>query len=168
MAKKKSPPLVRSDLLRYASGFPLMIDAIDREMAIRRRWAAQYQFAVSLILQIPGGADYAYDRTLKAHFWRHIWAPDPRPAAAILALALEQLDAPALLRDLPRAGRLAAFPLPRDVRYRLRQQRRPQTLLTAIDCLDRLLIAPVHPQYARHRDGCVRRPLPAERYPRFA
>gem|GEM_PF-3090423 len=144
-----------------------MIAAVELDLLMRKRWAREYCRAVGVILRIPGGAQYEYDRSVRGRFWRHIWAPDPRPAAAIFAQSLEQLGAPSLLEELWRARGLADFPLPRDVRYRLRRGGAPQTLVTAIDCLDRLLVAPTLPEYCRHRKGCVRRPLPPERLPRF-
>lgn len=168
MPRKQRPPLVCNQLLRYSGGFPSMIAAVELDLSMRRRWAREYCRAVGIILQIPGGAAYQYDRNVRSRFWQQIWDSDPQPAAAILAQALDQLDSPSLLDELWRAPRLAEFRLPRDVRYRLRFGEAPQTLATAIDCLDRLLVAPTLPTYHRHRAGCVRRPLPPEKFPRFA
>lgn len=166
--KKQQSMPIRSDLLRYSGGFDSMIEAVELDLAMRRRWAREYCRAVGIILQIPGGALYEYDRRVGSRFSRWIWNTDPGPAAAILAQSLEQLGVPSVLDELWRARRLAEFPLPRDVRYRLRNGADTRTLVTAIDCLDRLLVAPVLPTYARHRDGCVRKPLAPRPFPRFA
>lgn len=167
MNRKKQTPLIRSDLLRYSGGFEKLIEIVPREVALRGRWARQYCRAAALALRLPGGGAYAYERSTPNRFRHVIWQPDPAFAATILAQAAGQLGAGDVLGDIWRAERLAGAALSRDVRYRLRHGTDAQTLAAAIDCLDRLLIAPVLPECGRFRDGCVRRPLAPERLPRF-
>jgi hypothetical protein len=165
--KQNKPRLQRDDRLYLSAGFDRLIAAVEQDFALRRRWKRQYCRGVSLVLKIPGGRDYAYDRRTSGKFVRYIWDRDPGPAAAILALTLTQLGRPGLIDKIPRARRLATHPLHRNVRYRIRRTARPQLVGVAIDCLDRLLIAPVLPGYRYHRDGCVLRPLPPKAFPRF-
>jgi hypothetical protein len=164
---KVRPPVRRDYRLYYSSGFARLSAAIEEDLALRRRWKRQYCRGVSLVLKIPGGRDYQYDRRTSGKFMRYIWDRDPGPAAAILALTLTQLGRPGLIDKIPRARKLSAHRLDRNLRYRIRRAERSQLVGVAIDCVDRLLVAPVLPECRFFRDGCVLRPLPPRAFPRF-
>ena len=152
MSRVPRIPLVRSRWLRHSSGFARMQAAVEQDYADTRRWMRRYCRGVRLVLKIPGGRDYQYDRRSHMRFVRYIWDPNPAVASAILAQALTQLGRPRLIDELPRFRKLAKTPLPRDVRYRLRHGGKARTLAVAIDCIDRLLIAPVMPGWERFHE----------------
>ena len=164
MPRRRRPPLVRADMLRYSSGFDRISEALRQEADVRARWLREYLFAVSLIVRLPGGPGYSYDHKWPYLFCRNIWDGDPRSAVAVLENLLDRLGMPEMLDQIPRARSLTGFELPRHVRYRLKKLDAAKALESTIGCLDRLLIAPVHPHFARHRDGCVFNSLPAVRY----
>ena len=164
MPRRPSVPLIRDDLLRNSAGFDRMIDARREEAEVRDRWLRQYLFAVSLIVRLPGGPGYRPDFYETSRFIRQVWNSNPRPATAVLGLLLDRLGKPEILDEIPRARELSDFKLPGHVRYRLRRLDPTKTLRTTLGCLDRLLIAPVHPSFANLRDGCVLEPLPPRRY----
>ena len=164
MPRRPRVPLIRNDLLRYSAGFDRMIDARQEEAKVRDRWLRQYLFAVSLIVRLPGGPGYRLPRKAPYRFCPQIWDDDPRPAVAVLDILLDRLGLPEMLDEIPRTRKLSGFELPRHVRYRLNKLDAAQALESTIGCLDRLLIAPVHPHFSHHRDGCVLKPLPPRRY----
>ena len=107
------------------------------------RWLAGYLHALSILVQIPGAADYRWreapddDEALE-----RVALADRDELLAILAAALGRLDVTELMRQVPGGDRCVVCRPGPELRIALAGLDRRGLIQVVAECLDRLLVIP--------------------------
>ncbi len=136
------------------------------QMADAARWLGGYFHAAAIVLQLPGGADYRPIDKPDLSFINTVWVKDRRRPLGLFVEVLRRLGCEKLLAQLPDGDGPRQAPA-RHVKRRLNQLTRPQLVQVAVNCLDRLVIAPVEPKAKRfyEREGKKREKRRGSRLP---
>ena len=133
--------------LRYTDRPAGVFAARMRQLEAVHRWLAGYFQAASILLQLPGGADYVCvepeDDDEHDLGWDLIDWSDLDGLLSVLAACFERLEAEAdLIRQLPGGKDFRPRALPMDLRLWLAEQDDNGVLNLVAECLDRLLVIP--------------------------
>jgi hypothetical protein len=149
-------PLQAGSRVRYSDRPGAVFSVRMRQLEAVHRWLAGFFQATSIMLQLPGGADYAYVQdedgdvgAVDEAAWDLIRQADHDTLLSILAECFERLradDGPLLLRQVPGGTDFERCVLPVEFRLTLAAQDRNGLLSVVAECLDRLLVIPVLPE----------------------
>ncbi len=183
--------------LRESCGHGAAFGLCSGQIAESVRWLGAYLHAVSILVQIPGGAAYEPMLEDRVDFCEAIWTRERGPALTMLAEVLRRLGAERLMEQVPNEGaskdsrvgdqasaksqrrmskvescngngarsahhswplknRSGHATIDESVQQRLDGLTPKELVHVAVDCLDRLFIAPVMPGYERYHENVMR------------
>ena len=126
--------------LRFTSDLPNALRRRMEQMEMIQRSLAGYCHAVSIMLQIPGGAAFEPDPDERADVHHLNWQRDPAWPLTVLKTTLTALKAPQAMPAMFGADYSVDFP--RDATNKLKKMTRNGLLNVVAECLDRLLFVP--------------------------
>lgn len=139
-----------ADFLQDSTVLPAAFHLRMQQLADAARWLGGFFHAAAIVLQLPGGAEFQPIRRPGFDFHPHVWTDDRRRPLGLLAEVLRRLRREKLLAQICDNGATPIAP-PRHVRRRLNRLTQSQLVFVAVNCLDRLLVAPHLPVTSRFR-----------------